>query len=242
MSTRAGALLVLGLLLIAAGAAAEEPAVVGTEQIDRLSGGDKLRALVDAVVAAQRSLRGMRATFVQHKESALLLEPSRSTGVFSFRAPDAVRWDYEQPDEMVVVFADDVLTTYHPDRATAERVETSRRHRRFLRVMAGTQPLDELTTLFAVTLSDPGAPAPYRLTLTTTNRLLKRRLEAVELEIDRRLLLPVVVEYREADGDRTRFEFDHLELNPDLPDTVFRLELGDGVRVETVHASSGADG
>jgi outer membrane lipoprotein-sorting protein len=213
-----------------------------SDEIDRLSGGDKLRALVDAVVAAQRSLHSMRAEFVQHKESALLLEPIRASGVFFFRAPDAARWDYLRPDPMVVVFADDVLTTYHPDRATAERVETSRRHRRFLRVLAGTQPLDELSTTFAITLSDPGPPSPYRLTLTTTNRLLARRLQSVGLAVDRRLLLPVEVEYLEADGDRTRYEFSRIELNPDLEDTVFHLELGEDVRVETVDASGRSDG
>lgn len=243
MSTRPLLLAIVAASLAIAAAASDPPPVpLASEQIDRLSGGDKLRALVDAVVASQRAVVAMQADFVQLKDSALLLEPSRAKGRFSFRAPDAVRWDYREPDPMIVVFAQDVLTTYHPDRATAERVETSRRHRRFLRVLAGTQPLDELSSTFAITLQDPGPPAPYRLTLTTTNRLLARRLESVALAVDRDLLLPVEVEYLEADGDRTRYEFSRIELNPDLDPSLFHLELGDDVRVETVDASGGAGG
>ncbi len=64
----------------------------------------------------QRSLRTLEAEFVQLKESALFLESVESTGVFLFRAPDLVRWDYRQPDPMVVLFAKDVVTTYHPSR------------------------------------------------------------------------------------------------------------------------------
>ena len=91
--------------------------------IDELEGGAKLDALIERVVERQRGLRTLEAEFVQHKESALLLEAVESTGVFLFRAPDMVRWDYRRPDPMVVLFAEDVVTTYHPEQARAERIK-----------------------------------------------------------------------------------------------------------------------
>jgi len=230
------------LLLLALGLAwpGAAPASVASSKIDNLEGGEKLRALIDAVVAAQRSLISMRADFSQTKHSELLLEPVTSRGTFLFRAPDEARWNYNEPDPMVVLFVDGELTTYHPELHTAQRITTSRRQRRLLRVLAGTQPLDELSTHFAVSLADPGPPAPYRLTLIATDRLLKRKLDSVILDIDRTLMLPVTVEYHEADGDSTRYEFSHIAINPPLDDADFHLALGSDVKVETVNASSGA--
>lgn len=207
------------------------------EGLEELRGGAKVQALIDAVVERQSEVDSLRADFVQLKESVLLLEPVRSRGRFSYLAPDRVRWDYESPDAMVVLFDTDTVTTYHPERRRAEQVRIPRRHRRFVQALAGAQPLDELAAQFSVTLSDPGGGEPYRLRLRPTHAALASRLESVEIDIDRRLLLPVGVEYHEADGDTTRYEFRDLELNPDLSESDFRLELAEGVEVETLDAS-----
>jgi outer membrane lipoprotein-sorting protein len=169
----------------------------------------------------------------------MLLEPATSNGTFTFRAPDRVRWDYDRPDSMVVLYNGDIMTTYHPDQGRAQRVKLGRKHRRFVRVLAGTQPLDDLASQFRITMSDPGAPEPYRLTLEPTHSVIKKRLDTVLLEIDRQLLLPVVVEYREKDGDSTRYEFLGLEVDPDISEGHFCLELGSDVDVETIDATSG---
>ena len=176
---------------------------------------------------------------MQIKQSALLLEAVESTGVFLFRAPDLVRWDYRQPDSMVVLFTEDTVTTYHPAQARAERIKVSNKQRRFVRVLAGTQPLDDLTSNFSVTLADPGGRAHYRLTLRPVGNILSKKLRSVEIEVDRELFLPVVIEYNEADGDSTRYEFMNMVIDPEIDDSRFNLELGADVKVETLDASAG---
>jgi len=228
------------LAAMAGVAAAQEPTTPDAASLDQLEGGAKVEALIQRVVHEQRSLRSLQADFVQDKSSDLLLDQVRSEGRFTFLAPDHVRWDYSEPDGMVVSFADDSVTTYYPERRRAETIKISRRNRRFVRVLAGTQPLDDLASNFSITLSDPGAPANFKLILEPTNSMLKRRLELVILEIDRDLLLPVVIEYRAADGDTTRYEFHNLVLNPEVEVSDFELDLGADVRVETLDMSSGA--
>jgi outer membrane lipoprotein carrier protein len=207
--------------------------------LTRLEGGAKVTALIEGVVAQQRSLVSLRAEFVQFKRSDLLLEPVTSTGQFLYLAPDRVRWDYVQPDAMVVLFTDDNVTTYHPRQRLAERVKVSRRDRRFLRALAGTLPLDDLTDYFRIRLEDPGAPEAYRLRLQPHERALQKRVESLKVEVDRQLLLPVVVEFNETDGDSTRYEFHDLELDPEIEPSRFLLELDEGVRLHTIDASSG---
>jgi outer membrane lipoprotein carrier protein len=229
-------LVLLSLVIFPVAAAAQS---VPGSSLDGLVGSAKLDALVGRVVASQQALRSMRADFVQVKRSALLLEDARSSGEFSYRAPDSVRWDYRGPDRMVVLIADGTVTTYYPAQARAEKLKISKKQRRFVRVLSGTQPLDDLTSDFTVTLVDGGGETPYLLKLQPVNALLKKRLSLVELKVDRRLFLPVAVEIREADGDSTRYEFDHLVINPDLDDSRFRLELGADVRVVAVDATAG---
>jgi outer membrane lipoprotein carrier protein len=228
-----GCVLVLGLVRAIA---ADDPP---RPDLDALEGGDKVHALLDVVVANQRALTSLKADFVQVKKSSLLLEAVESRGDFAFLAPESVRWDYAEPDQMVVLFAADQLTTYHPERQRAETVKLNRRHRRFVRVLAGTQPLDELSSQFSIALADPGGEAPYRLTLRPTHSVLKKKLASVVLEVDRQLMLPVVVEYREIDGDTTRYEFSNLELNSAVEQGLFELELGSEVEVDTIDASGG---
>lgn len=228
--------LALGACLVAGAAAAPAPPA---DAIDALEGGAKLEALIARVVERQRAVRSLRADFVLHKSSELLLEAAVSSGEFLFSAPDKVRWDYRRPDPMVVVFADDILTTFHPLQARAERVKVSDSQRRFVRVLAGTQPLDDLTTHFSVTLADPGGGAPYLLNLRPVDAMLKKKLRSVRLEVDRTLFLPVVVEYNEADGDSTRYEFRNMVLNPELDAARFRLDLGSEVELHTIDASAG---
>ncbi|MFV2072194.1 MAG: outer membrane lipoprotein carrier protein LolA [Thermoanaerobaculales bacterium] len=215
------------------------PPAPADRALDDLEGSAKLHALIDRVVERQRALTSMTAGFVQTKHSALLLEATESSGQLSYRAPDAVRWDYSRPEKMVVLFAGDAVTTYHPGQARAERLKISKKQRRFVRALAGMQPLDDLTSHFKVSLADPGGEAPYRLTLRPVGKMIGKRLRSIKIEVDRRLLLPVAVEYNEADGDSTRFEFYDLVIDPTLDDERFLLEFDAGVRVETLDASAG---
>jgi outer membrane lipoprotein-sorting protein len=140
---------------------------------------------------------------------------------------------------MVVLFNQDVVTTYHPRQARAERIKVSAKQRRFVRVLAGTQPLDDLTSHFSITLADPGGAGNYRLTLRPVGNMMSKKLRTVEIEVDRSLLLPVVIAYNEADGDSTRYEFTKMSINPEIDESRFRLELGADVKLETLDASAG---
>ncbi len=207
--------------------------------IDSLEGSAKLDALLARVAEQQRSLQSLSADFVQLKRSELLLEEVESRGEFFFQAPDKVRWDYRKPDEMVVVFFEDTVTTYHPEQSRAELLKISKKQRRFVRVLAGTQPLDDLMSNFDMRFVDREGDDHYYLTLRPTSAMVKKKLHSVEIEIDRELFLPVIIEYNEADGDTTRYEFRNLVLNPPIDDSQFRLQFGAGVKLQTIDASAG---
>jgi len=197
--------------------------------------------LVSRIAARQRSVRTLEARFVQQRRSALLLEPETSRGRLWFRAPDTVRWEYETPRPMVVLFRNGVLSTWLPEDRTLERARVPKRRRRFLEFLVGTRPLDELLGLFRLAVTDPGDAAPWKIRLEPASRQVARRVRTIVLEVDRKLLLPIAVEYEEPDGDRTTFRFENLRVDAPIPDGRFELELPPDVTVRTMGAGTSGD-
>jgi len=194
------------------------------DPLSGLRGSEKLRVLVQTVVEHQRALKTLRAHFLQKKHSGMLLNDEISEGEFLFMAPDHVRWNYESPKEMVVCFSGTRLWTWRPGEGAFDEVEISRKNRRFVKILAGTQPLDELKSQFEMSLKDPGAPGPYELKLKPTHRSLAKKLDRIELKIDRKLYVPISFRMVEADGDTTLYVFSDMELNPELDPRSFEMK------------------
>ncbi|MBZ5589145.1 MAG: outer membrane lipoprotein carrier protein LolA [Acidobacteriia bacterium] len=218
------ALATLGLLACPL-ALAQEPLPAG------LHGADKLAALVQRVSQLQASAATLTADFEQRKTSRLLAEPSVSRGKFYFRAPDSVRWEYEAPRPMTVLLTGGVAITYRPVEKRAERVEVGRAQRRVLRFISAAEPLEKLLAYFSFTFRDPGEAGNYTLLLKPTSHQIKKRLQVVEIEIDRHSLLPVRVAYTEADGDTTAYAFSKIERNQPQASDLFSLSLPPDVKV-----------
>jgi outer membrane lipoprotein carrier protein len=216
---------VLALLVSALPAVAQEP------PLSSLSGADKLNAVLERVSAAQTGLETIKARFSQRKESRLLAEPSVSRGVFYYKAPDRVRWEYDPPRSMSVVLSDGVALTYRPAERRAERIEIGRMQRRVFGFLTATEPLDQLTRYFSVTLRDPGDRGNLVIVLDPTSYHVKKRLSSVTVEIDRQRYLPVAVSYVERDGDSTSFAFSDIRVDQPVPDGLFSLSLPDNVEV-----------
>ncbi len=193
-----------------------------------------MHGLVSRIAARQRAIRSLEARFVQERSSALLLEPETSRGRFWFRVPDRVRWEYETPRRMVVLFRDGVLSTWLPGEKVLERARVPQKKRRFLEFLVGTRPIDELLGQFRIVVTDPGEPEPWEIRLEPASRIVARHVRRIVLGVDRQLLLPVTVEYDEADGDVTRYRFAEIRVDPKIPDERFELELPPDVTVRAV--------
>jgi outer membrane lipoprotein carrier protein len=214
----------LGMLLGVA-AMAQEPLPAD------LRGAEKLAALVQRVTQVQAGTSTLQARFELRKTSHLLAEPSVARGRFYFRTPDTVRWEYESPQAMTVLLAEGAAITYRPAEKRAERVEVGRMQRRVFRFVGAAEPLDRLRQYFSFTFRDRGGDANYILVLQPTAHMIKKRLNQVELEIDRTRMMPVAVSYVEKDGDSTAYRFTDIVTNQPLDDALFRLTLPPDVKV-----------
>ncbi len=219
-------------LLAALSAPAQDPVPA------ELKGTEKVAAVLDRVAEAQSRVSTMTARFEQVRESRLLAAPSVSRGVFYFAAPDSVRWQYQSPRPMEVVIADGVAITYRPEEKRAERIEIGRMQRRVFRFLGAAEPLDTLKRYFSFTFRDAGERRDYEFLLDPVSVALKRRLQRVEVVIDRTRFIPVAVSYVEADGDRTAYTFHDVVLNQPVSETLFALDLPGDVNVVEVKLAS----
>lgn len=235
-------LALLSLLLFASvvGAAAAAEGSVPDPTDARLSATERLRALVDRVRLEQQGLETLEAKFVQRQESSMLVEPQVSTGVFSYAAPDRVRWEYEAPKPISVVIDGKEMTTWYRDLGRAETIKVGRYSNQVFKYLGASGSLDTLLDYFRVAVRFPGrAGEPYALSLAPRYERIARRLKSMTLELDPQRYLPVHLKYVTADGDVTDYTFRDFKVNGEIPASRFELDLSDGVKLRHLDLDRG---
>ena len=238
-------LFVLGLLCLAAGAGAvaETPAQdAGASPFDQeLSPSQRLEAVAERIRLAHESLETLEADFSQLKDSALLLEPNRSTGHFSYTAPDKVRWEYLSPDPISLVIAGSEMTTWYRDIGQVETAEVGGQADRVVRYLGASTSLDTLLEYFTVSLQvSSGDQKVLKLKLLPRFKRVAKRIQAMELWLDSELFLPVQIRYVEGDGDVTEYSFSNFRRNQGIPSNTFELVWPDDVEVRQLRLNSQA--
>jgi len=195
----------------------------------------RLEALLERCRTGQSAIRTLEAEFEQRKENALLVDPNVAQGVFSYAAPDRVRWEYQTPDPISMLITEDELTTWYRDLGKVERIQVGSRSQRVLEYLGAGSSLDDLMKYFTVSLVVPEATTEaYRLELLPRFERVAKRLKGIKIWIDSELYLPVGLRYVEADGDVTEYRFTNYRVNDDLPEDRFSLDLPSDVAIEAV--------
>src|SRR5690349_12010988 len=81
--------------------------------------------LLAKLQSAQRTTQAMTAAFRQVKEDALFSEPSIQSGRFTFQRPSRFRWDYQEPEHVIVTVTEDTFQRYLPEQKLARRMDLS---------------------------------------------------------------------------------------------------------------------
>jgi outer membrane lipoprotein-sorting protein len=221
----------LALVSMAAGARQDPTDPLGSG----LTPSQRLEALLERMRSRHEALDSLEAEFVQSKESMMFLEPSVASGVFSYAAPDSVRWEYEQPDPISLLITDGRMTTWYRDLGRAETSGVEGHSQRIMQYMGASTSVDTLVEYFDVSLSLPKEPGgAFRLHLTPRFKRVEKRVRDLEVWIDSELYLPLRLRFVEGDGDVTEYEFSNLRLNQELPEGRFTLEIPDQVEMRSM--------
>lgn len=206
-----------------------------------LSHKERLEALIERVKAEQRRMETLEARFVQRRESALLVEPEESEGVFYYQAPDRVRWEYRTPNPISVVIDGEEMLTWYRDLDRADKLKVGRYSSQVFKYLGASGSMETLVDYFRVLVRFPDEPGEaYRLRLLPKYDRISEKLESMTLWIDAERYLPTRLRYVSADGETTEYRFDDMEVNGQIPGTRFSLDLPANVEIRRVELGQGA--
>ncbi len=209
------------------------PAVVSAADTKPAATKLELRDMLSRFNETQRSTQSLTATFTETKNLGLLAKPIVSTGTFLYAKPGRIKWEYSGPQPRIFLITGDYYLAYYPAERKAEEVPLSTfSSRRIFRVFGIGQTAEDLGKFFDISLSDPGPEkATFLMVLTPKRRRVKDRLQLVRFWVDEKTYLPRKLEYVETDGDSTTLLFSKIQLNPQIAEARFAVELPKDVEV-----------
>lgn len=169
--------------------------------------------------AGSREIRTVRADFVQEKHLEILQKPLISRGVFYFRAPDDLRWEYTEPIRSILLVHDGKTGRWveGDDGLVKDAGGGLPAMRMMLGEISGwLKGRFEENPDFNATL-EPGR----RIVLTPKSAALADIIQRIILRLSDAPGLLDSVTVHESDASYTLFRFQNAVLNADLDDAIF---------------------
>lgn len=197
------------------------------------AGDPELARILEAFDAAQMRAGSIVAEFTEEKKISLLTRPIVSRGLFYFRRPNQVRWEYSSPETKVYVITEDMYTAYLPSQKRAEQVPISRFvGKRLFRFIGVGQAIADLGAYYTFRLEPhAGLPDTHLLVLTPRKRRIQERISELRIWVDAMTFLPRQLQYVEIGGDTTTISFQKTRANAEIGSGSFQIRLPDDVTV-----------
>lgn len=183
-------------------------------------------AVLRSLEASGRSLKTMRAGFVQTRVLELLDETEESRGSVMLQVPGRLRWDYAQPQQSVMLVREGAVVRFIPRTREVFRGKAGKD----VDLLVGFGPGAEgLGRKYDVTLAGEEAVAgvaAHVLDLKPKGEQASAALfSAIRLWVDKARHVPVQTRLTDPSGDQTTIRFEQVQLNVPLPAGAFELKL-----------------
>lgn len=181
-------------------------------------------ALARRVEARHRSLGDLTARFVQSYRSGLIGREVVESGTVSIKRPGRMLWEYRHPEKKTFVADGRNFYFYVPaDKQVVVRTQAGERGIPALLLSGQSDIVAEFQPVLE--------PAPAgRRRLRLTPRKPDPEVESLLLDVDDRDRIRAIV-LVDAQGNRSRFQFEDIRENVGLQDRLFRFRVPAGVEV-----------
>lgn len=174
----------------------------------------------DGIKKAAENIVSVKAEFVQQKHMEILVRPLVSDGVFYFRAPNSLRWEYRSPVQSILLMHDGRTNRYIKRNGTV--TEDASAHLQSMQVVLQdiaqwlNGRFDE-NPAFSIRL-EPGR----QIVLSPREKSLAMMIQRIELVLSDRPGIIKSVTIYEGEQSFTKLEFNNVKLNQPLEDSLFR--------------------
>ncbi len=189
-----------------------------------------LREVVERFDAAQAQVQTLQCPFTLTLRRALLKTPSVTRGTLSLQGSEFAHFAFQPPDDLILHLTPKALISYSPEAKEGELMKIGiikNSDRKFLGL---GQKLSYLSDYFQIEVGEAkvGA-ATWLLALTPRTLSLRKRMQAVNLWVDKETWLPRQIQWIERSGDSWLLELGALRINQALPAAVTGFKLPEGI-------------
>ena len=189
-----------------------------------------LREVVERFDAAQAQVQTLQCPFTLTLRRALLRTPSVTRGTLSLQGSDFAHFAFQPPEDLILHLTPKTLLSYSPEAREGELMKIGifkNADRKFLGL---GQKLSYLSDYFQIALTDAKDTSnTWHLTLSPRTLSLRKRLQTLDLWVDKESWLPRQLQWVERSGDSWLLELGALRINQPLPAAVTGFKVPEGV-------------
>jgi len=189
-----------------------------------------LREVVERFDGAQAQALTLQSPFTLTLRRALLKTPSVTKGTLYLQGSDFAHFAFQPPEDLILHLTPKALISYSPEAKEGEMMKIGfikNSDRKFLGL---GQKLSYLSDYFQIALGEgKDLPNTWFLALTPRTLSLRKRLQALNLWVDRETWLPRQVQWVERSGDSWLLDLGPLRINQPLPASVTGFKLPEGI-------------
>ena len=189
-----------------------------------------LREVVERFDAAQAQARTLQCSFTLTIRRSLLKTPSVTRGTMYLQGSEFAHFVFQPPEDLILHLTPKALISYTPEAHEGEFMKIGfikNSDRKFLGL---GQKLSYLSDYFQITLSETKDPSnTWLLALSPRTLSLRKRMQALNLWVDKDAWLPRQVQWIERSGDSWLLELGTLKINQPLPSSVTGFKLPEGI-------------
>ena len=166
----------------------------------------------------EKSLKTIRAHFVETTTSSLLTKPLVAEGEVVAIRPSDILLTYTKPERKLLRIDATTLLFVWPDRHLRESKDIRESQARVQKYFVDKSP-DDLRRVFTITTTEeqtrPGGPA-WRIELIPKRKQIQQGVTRIELWLDQATSMLSTMTMTFAGGDTKTMTFTHVEVNPPI--------------------------
>jgi outer membrane lipoprotein-sorting protein len=195
-----------------------------------LAAAPAVKEVVEKFDAAQAKLETLQAPFTLTTRRALLKTPTVTKGSLYIQGSEYVHLAFAPPEDLILHLTPKALISFSPGAKEGELLKighVKNANRKFLGL---GQKLSYLSDYFAIACADAKDLAnAYQLTLSPRSLSMKKRMESLQIWVDRDSYLPRQVQWVERGGDSWFLELGPVQANQPIPAAVSGFKVPEGI-------------
>lgn len=197
---------------------------------------DFLKELFEKIQKFQENIKSIKVNFTQINDFKILKKPQVLKGKIFVKKPDKVLYLYEEPEKIYYLVKKGELLVYNPSKKEAYIQDVERYQVKIMKYIGTTTPFKELEKKFDSEICNE-EDNKICILFHPKRKNLQKRISSLEFWILKNELLIEKIEVSETEGDKVKFIFDKWELNSDLKDNIFEIQIPKGIKIKRGYIS-----